>query len=76
MSSAGPAEPQAKKLVLDFFDLAFVKREPAQAAERYLGADYTQHNPTAPDGPEVFPTLIDGLRPGTGNVVPPQTSHR
>ena len=47
MSSAGPAEPQAKKLVLDFFDLAFVKREPAQAAERYLGADYTQHNPTA-----------------------------
>ena len=51
----------AKRVVLDFFDLAFVQREAAQAAERYLGTTYTQHNPTAPDGPEVFPTLIGGL---------------
>ena len=51
----------AKRIVLDFFDLAFVQREAAQAAERYLGTTYTQHNPTAPDGPEVFPTLIGGL---------------
>ena len=53
--------PDAKRVVLDFFDLAFVQREPAQAAERYLGTTYTQHNPTAPDGAEVFPTLIGGL---------------
>ena len=51
----------AKRVVLDFFELAFVKREPAQAAERYLGAGYTQHNPTAPDGAAVFPGLIGGL---------------
>ena len=51
----------AKRVVLDFFDLAFVQREAAQAAERYLGKTYTQHSPTAPDGPEVFPTLIGGL---------------
>ncbi len=51
----------AKRVVLDFFDLAFVQREAAQAAEQYLGTTYTQHNPTAPDGPEVFPTLIGGL---------------
>jgi predicted SnoaL-like aldol condensation-catalyzing enzyme len=51
----------AKRIVLDFFDLAFVQREAALAAERYLGETYTQHNPTAPDGPEVFPTLIGGL---------------
>ena len=50
-----------KQLVLDFFELAFVQRRPAEAAERYLGRTYTQHNPTAPDGPEVFPTLIEGL---------------
>ena len=43
-----------KQLVLDFFDLAFVQRRPAEAAERYLGQRYTQHNPTAPDGAEVF----------------------
>ncbi len=48
----------AKRIVLEFFDLAFVQRQPAQAAERYLGATYTQHNPTAPDGPEVLATLI------------------
>ena len=55
------AVTDAKGVVLDFFDLAFVQREAAQAAERYLGKTYTQHNPTAPDGPEVFPTLIAGL---------------
>ena len=51
----------AKRVVLDFFDLAFVNREPEQARDRYLGATYTQHNPTAPDGVEIFPTLIGGL---------------
>ena len=51
----------AKRVVLDFFDLAFVNREPGKAAEQYLGAQYKQHNPTAPDGAEVFPELIGGL---------------
>ena len=50
-----------KQLVLDFFELAFVQRRPAEAAQRYLGQSYTQHNPTAPDGAEVFPALIEGL---------------
>ena len=54
-------ESDAKGVVLAFFDLAFVRREPAQAAERHLGANYTQHNPTAPDGAAVFPDLINGL---------------
>ena len=61
MTTDLPTEPNTKRLVLDFFDLAFVKREPEQAAERYLGASYTQHNPTAPDGAAVFPNLIGGL---------------
>jgi predicted SnoaL-like aldol condensation-catalyzing enzyme len=51
----------AKGVVLDFFELAFVNREPEQARDRYLGPTYTQHNPTAPDGAEMFPTLISGL---------------
>jgi predicted SnoaL-like aldol condensation-catalyzing enzyme len=51
----------AKRVVLEFFDLAFVRRDPEQARERYLGASYKQHNPTAPDGAEIFPTLIAGL---------------
>ena len=47
-----------KRVVLDFFDLAFVQRKAAQAAERYLGATYTQHNPLAPDGREAFVGFI------------------
>ena len=54
-------QSEAKDVVLAFFDLAFVQREPAEAAELYLGPTYTQHNPTAPDGAEVFPDLIEGL---------------
>ena len=45
----------AKRVVLDFFDLAFVNRKPEQARDRYLGATYKQHNPAAPDGAEIFP---------------------
>ena len=52
-----PAQ-DAKRVVLDFFDLAFVQRKAAEAAERYLGATYTQHNPLAPDGPEAFVRFI------------------
>ena len=63
----------AKRVVLDFFDLAFVNREPEQARDRFLGATYAQHDPTAPDGAGIFPTLIGGLvarrrkRPSTSN---------
>jgi predicted SnoaL-like aldol condensation-catalyzing enzyme len=52
------SEQSAKRIVLDFFDLAFVQRKPAEAAERYLGAEYKQHNPLAPDGPEAFVGFI------------------
>jgi len=51
----------AERVVREFFDLAFVQREAAEAAERYLGVRYTQHNPTAPDGAEIFPQLIGDL---------------
>ena len=48
----------AKSTVLAFFDLAFVQRDAVAAADRYLGETYTQHNPTVPDGPEVFKQFI------------------
>ena len=58
MTASLQSEQSAKRIVLDFFDLAFVQGEPAQAAERCLGPVYKQHNPTAPDGPEVFASFI------------------
>ena len=58
MTASLESEQSAKRIVLDFFDLAFVQRRAAEAAERYLGAKYRQHNPLAPDGPEAFVGFI------------------
>ena len=43
-----------KNLVWEFYDLAFNRKEPEAAAERYLGASYRQHNPMAADGAQPF----------------------
>ena len=58
MTASLESEQSAKRIVLHFFDLAFVHRNAAEAAERYLGAEYKQHNPLAPDGPEAFVGFI------------------
>jgi predicted SnoaL-like aldol condensation-catalyzing enzyme len=41
-----------KKIVTEFLDLAFNQKRPADAFARYVGAEYVQHNPHAPDGAE------------------------
>jgi predicted SnoaL-like aldol condensation-catalyzing enzyme len=43
-----------KQAVVEFYELAFNKKEPEQAVEKYVGSQYIQHNPQAPDGPEAF----------------------
>jgi predicted SnoaL-like aldol condensation-catalyzing enzyme len=53
------AEEQAnKEAVVAFYDLAFAQRKPAEAAEKYIGPVYIQHNPFAPDGVEPFIEVI------------------
>ena len=51
----------AKRIVLDFLDLALVQRQVGRAAERFLSAEYKQHNPQTSDGPEAFVGLITSL---------------
>lgn len=47
--------PEAnKKLVRDFYELAFNEHKPTEAAKRYLGDKYIQHNPHVPNGAEAF----------------------
>ena len=58
MGSDAPTEQDTERLVLDLFDLAFVQRKAAEAAERCIGEVYIQHNPMAPDGPELFVEFI------------------
>ena len=43
-----------KQIVLDFLNLAFNQKKPAEAADRFIGAKYIQHNPQVADGKEAF----------------------
>ena len=52
---------QNKKSVREFYDLAFNQKQPAEAVERYVGADYRQHNPGAGDGAAPFIEFVRGF---------------
>ena len=60
--AAGSAQEEAnKKAVLEFYDLALNKKD-FEAASRYMGPRYTQHNPIAADGPEGLKGFLQFLR--------------
>jgi predicted SnoaL-like aldol condensation-catalyzing enzyme len=43
-----------KRNVVDFYDLMFNQNRPAEAVERFAGAEYRQHNPHVGDGKQAF----------------------
>ena len=56
--SALAADPEAnKKVVLDFYDKALNQKD-FDAASKYFGPHYIQHNPGAPDGIEGVKAFI------------------
>jgi predicted SnoaL-like aldol condensation-catalyzing enzyme len=56
------ADPETnKQTVLAYFNMAFNERKPAEAAQKYGGPHYIQHNPQAPDGFEAFVQFVEGF---------------
>lgn len=41
-----------KRLAKDCLDMIFNQQKPEQAVAKYIGTNYRQHNPDAPDGPQ------------------------
>src|SRR5712691_10286480 len=50
-----------KKMVVEFYDKA-INQKDFEAAAKYFGPRYIQHNPTAPDGIEGFKGFLQFLR--------------
>ena len=54
-------EEANKKAVLEFYEQG-LNRKDFDAAAKFIGPRYVQHNPTAPDGPEGFKAFLKFLR--------------
>jgi predicted SnoaL-like aldol condensation-catalyzing enzyme len=58
---ADATEEANKKAVVEFYDAA-INRKDFEAAAKFFGPRYVQHNPTAPDGIEGFKSFLGFLR--------------
>jgi predicted SnoaL-like aldol condensation-catalyzing enzyme len=50
-----------KTTVMEFYDLAFQQKNPAEARKKYMSDGYIQHNPMVPDGADTFVAAIGGM---------------
>jgi predicted SnoaL-like aldol condensation-catalyzing enzyme len=47
-----------KRMVREYYEMAFNDRKPEEAVAKYMGSYYRQHNPQAGDGPEPFISFV------------------
>lgn len=51
---------QNKKIVREFYEMTFNQHKPREAADKYFGADYKQHNPFVASGKKPFVDYFEG----------------
>jgi predicted SnoaL-like aldol condensation-catalyzing enzyme len=61
VAGAGPQEEANKQTVVAFYEAA-INRKDFEAASKYLGPRYVQHNPNAADGPEGLKAFLEFLK--------------
>ena len=61
VASAQSQQEANKKIVVAFYEAA-INQKDFDAASKYLGSRYTQHNPNAADGPEGLKAFLGFLR--------------
>lgn len=59
--AAANDEESNKEAVVAFYEMTFQDHKPAEAAQRYIGDEYIQHNPHLPDGAEPFVNFFEGF---------------
>jgi predicted SnoaL-like aldol condensation-catalyzing enzyme len=50
----GAKQERNKRTAIAFYDMMFNQSKPREAAERFMGATYIQHNPFGADGKDAF----------------------
>jgi predicted SnoaL-like aldol condensation-catalyzing enzyme len=54
LSFSATTEELNTKVVTEFYEMAFNKHKPTEAAKKYIGDKYIQHNPFVPNGAQAF----------------------
>ncbi|MGH9044340.1 MAG: nuclear transport factor 2 family protein [Acidimicrobiales bacterium] len=57
-----------KRLVTEFYETAFVQQRQVEAADRYFGDRYIQHNPFVSDGADGFKRFFTETMPSSPDV--------
>jgi len=57
----GSMEEENKKIVRNFYEMAFNQHKPTEAAKKYIGDQYIQHNPYVKNGAAAFYGYFEGF---------------